>query len=192
MRLAEMFFGSVCRHDRFSAETADADGEALFEQIARYAGDFLGLKVQAADSNAGKSSLAADVFKAIKPQEVGTLLRFDPNGKSQAKLGFTFGRHRDGVWADVHMPWATITLMDFDCGSVRNKCEQATPSDHSCHEAVSDDVAVSMNGDELLFKDTMISNAEKNPDSVSLNDVQKSISVACTNIQVGHAQPCYQ
>ena len=76
--------------------------------------------------------------------------------------------------------------MDFHCGSTRNKCEQATPSDHSHCEAESDDV-VSMNGGEALLKDTMIYNAENNPDSASLNDVQKSIFVALFHETTNHS-----
>ena len=76
--------------------------------------------------------------------------------------------------------------MDFDRGSVRNKCEQATASDHSYNGARSD-VALSMNGDEELFKDVMISNAENTSDSVSLNYVQKSISVALFHENTNHS-----
>ena len=51
---------------------------------------FLGLESQTVDSNGDKTSFTADVFKAIKPQEVDTLHRYDFNGKSQANLRYTF------------------------------------------------------------------------------------------------------
>jgi hypothetical protein len=171
-----MSFSKVV-HDRLSAETADSDGEALFEEVSWFAGDHLALKVQAVDDNGDETSLTEDVFKAIKPQEVGTLLRFDFNGDSRANLRFSFGRYQDGEWTDVYMPWATITLMDFDCGSNRNKCEEVTSRDHSYYDA-GNAVKVQITGDEVLFKDTIISNAENNPHNVILDDVQKSISVA--------------
>ena len=60
-------------HDRLSAETADADGEVLFEQVAWYDGVFLGLKVQAVDSNGDETSLTADVFKAVKSPQCSIL-----------------------------------------------------------------------------------------------------------------------
>ena len=96
-------------------------GEALSEEVVWFAGDYLASKVQAVDDNGDETSLTEDAFKAIKPQEVGTLLRFDFNERPRANLWFSFGRYQDGEWTDVYIPWATITLMDFDCGSNRNK-----------------------------------------------------------------------
>ena len=153
------------------------DGKVLFEEVAWLAGDYSALKVQAVGDNGDEKSLTEDVFKAIRPQEVGTLLRFDFKANLHANLRFSFGRYQGGEWTDVHMPWATITLMDFDCGSNRNKCEEVTFRDHSYYYA-GGAAKVQVTGDEVLFKDTIISNVEDNPHNVILNEVQKSISVA--------------
>ena len=75
VRLAELFFGTASRHDRLSAETAENIGEALFQQVALFAGDHLALKVQALDSIGDQTSLTVAVFKSIESQEVGTHLR---------------------------------------------------------------------------------------------------------------------
>ena len=171
-----MSFSKVV-HDRLSAETADSDSKVLFEEVAWLAGDYSALKVQAVGDNGDEKSLTEDVFKAIRPQGFGTLLRFDFKANLHSNLSFSFGRYQGGEWTDVHMPWATITLTDFDCGSNRNKCEEATFRDHSCYDA-GGAVKVQVTGDEVLFKDTIISNVEDNPHNVILNEVQKSISVA--------------
>ena len=61
----ELLFSVFRRHDRLSAETADNIGEALFQQVALFAGDHLALKVQALDSIGDQTSLTVDVFKSI-------------------------------------------------------------------------------------------------------------------------------
>ena len=55
--------------------------------------------------------------------------------------------------------------------------EEVTSRDHSYFDAGSA-VKVQITGDEVLFKDTTISNAVDNPHNIILNEVQKSISVA--------------
>ena len=181
---ASLFDFSHVVYDRLSDETVDNDGEALFEKVSVYGTKFLALKVQAVDDDGNRISLSGDVFKAIKPEEVGSLLRFDFNAKSSAKLRFHFGYYDEGVWTDVVMPWAILTLMDFDCGvSTQIRCEQVTSADHSDYRS-GDLVSIEQSGDEVLFKDStykqpdLISNADNNPQDVNLDPEQKSRSVA--------------
>mmetsp|Transcript_19268 Transcript_19268/g.51464 ORF Transcript_19268/g.51464 Transcript_19268/m.51464 type:complete len:768 (-) Transcript_19268:30-2333(-) len=168
---------SYVEYDGLSAETAGNDGEAVLQNVISLSGKPLAMKVQAVDGSGNRVALTENVFKAIKPEEVGSILRFDFNGRSSARLRFSFGLYEDGVWTDVAVPWMSITLMDFDCGSKRDQCEQVSSTDHTFYRAGSS-VAVVDSGDQVLFKDTMISNAENNPHSVILNDVQKALSAA--------------
>ena len=55
---------------------------------------------------------SCDVLKQIKPEEVGSLVRFDFNAESPAKLRFSFGRGLDGTWTPIEMPFLTVTLLD--------------------------------------------------------------------------------
>ena len=70
------------------------------------------MKVQGADDDGNVVSLTSDVFKAIKPEEVGSLVRFDFNAESSAKLRFSFGRGLDGTWTPIEMPFLTVILLD--------------------------------------------------------------------------------
>jgi len=180
---AMMDFSQVV-HDRLSDETLENDGEALFEKISSYGSSYLALKVQAVDDEGNRVSLDGTVFKAIKPEEVGTLLRFDFNGLSSALLRFHFGLYDDGLWTDITMPWSTVTLMDFDCGTSKNvKCEQVTSVDHSDYSTGSL-VEVEISDNEVLFKDStygkpeLVTDASNNPKDLYLNDEQKSRSVS--------------
>ena len=78
----------------------------------------------------------------------------------QARLKFVWGVYEDGDWTPISLPWLTITLMDFDCGSRRSECERVTSAEHSHYEAGSE-VDVHVQGSDTVFEDTMISNAEK-------------------------------
>ena len=51
-----MYFSNVV-HDRLGAETANNDGEALFQQVSRHAGDCFALKIQAVDENTNQFTL---------------------------------------------------------------------------------------------------------------------------------------
>ena len=51
-------------------------------------------------------------FKAIKPEEVGSLVRFDFIAESSAKLRFSFGRSSDGMWTPIEMPFHRQTSVD--------------------------------------------------------------------------------
>ena len=69
------------------------DGSTLISEVTWYSGVPLDLKVQAvADDgnvvfiNGNVVSLTSDVFKAIKPEMVGSLVMFDFNAESSAKL----------------------------------------------------------------------------------------------------------
>jgi hypothetical protein len=180
---ALMDFSQVV-HDRLSDETLDNDGEALFEKISSYGSSYLALKVQAVDDEGNRVSLDGTEFIAIKPEEVGTLLRFDFNGESSAQLRFHFGHYDDDVWTDITMPWSTVTLMDFDCGTAKNvRCEQVTSEDHSDYSTGSL-VGVEISDNEVLFKDStygqpaLVTDASNNPKDLYLNDEQKSRSVS--------------
>jgi len=162
-------------YDRLSAQTAGNDGEALMHGVAYWSGQRLDLKVQAVNDDGSRTSLDEHTFKAIKPDESGSLLRFDFWGSAHARLKFVWGVYEDGDWTPITLPWLTITLMDFDCGSSRSECERVTSAEHSYYEA-GDRVDVHVQGSDTVFDDTMISNAENNPHSVVLTDVQKSIS----------------
>ena len=72
----------------------------------------LDTKVQAVDNDGNVVSLTSDVFKAIKPEEVGSLVRFDFNAESSAKLRFSFGCGLDGTWTPIEMPFLAVTLLD--------------------------------------------------------------------------------
>ena len=81
--------------------------------------------------------------------------------------------------------------MNFDCGSVRKKCEYATSSYHSYYE-VGSDVAASMNGLEVLYKDNMFPKSENNMCRnqflwLCCSRPQISSVLACTSMQFGHA-----
>merc|ERR550537_408577 len=120
-----MDFSNVV-YDRLSAETTDNDGEALMQGVAYWSGQRLDLKVQAVNDDGSRTSLDSDTFKAIKPEEHGRMLKFNFWGRSEARLKFLLGVYEDGAWTPVELPWLTITLMDFDCGTERNECEKVT------------------------------------------------------------------
>jgi hypothetical protein len=162
-------------YDRLSTGLADNDGEALFYGVGYWSGQRLDIKVQAVDTDGSRTVLDADTFKAIKPHAEGRLLRFDFQGRGKGTLKFLTGVQENGVWTPISLPWMTITLMDFDCGSNRNKCERVSSADHSHYEAGSQ-VKVFTTSSGIEFGDSIISNAENNPHSVVLDDVQKSIS----------------
>ena len=48
-------------------------------------------KVQAVEEDGNGVSLTSDVFNAIKPEEVGSLVRFDFSAESSAKSRFSLG-----------------------------------------------------------------------------------------------------
>ena len=64
-----MDFSNVV-YDRLSAGTEN-DGSALISEVTWYSGFPLDMKVQAVDDDGNVVSLTSDVFKAIKPEEVG-------------------------------------------------------------------------------------------------------------------------
>lgn len=39
------------------------------------------------------------------------------------------------VCTPISLPWLSVTLMDFDCGSRRSECERVTSSEHLHYEA---------------------------------------------------------
>ena len=169
------FSNVVC--DRLSAGTEN-DGSALISEVTWYSGFRLDMKVQAVDDDGNVVSLTSDVFKAIKPEEVGSLVRFDFNAESSAKLRFSFGRDSDGTWTPIEMPFLTVTLLDFDCGVDRPQCEEVTSTDHSSCEG-GENVTVTQYDDYVSFenKKSLISNAENNPTDVVLTEEQKSLAV---------------
>ena len=61
-------------------------------------------------------SFCGSVFSAIKPKEVELLVRSNFNAGSSAKLRFQSSYRDGGVWSDAVMPWATVTLVNFDFG----------------------------------------------------------------------------
>ena len=50
--------------------------------------------------------LAEDVLEAIKPEEVGSSVRFNFSAKSGAKLNFPFSRDSDGLWTPSEIPFS--------------------------------------------------------------------------------------
>ena len=162
-------------YDSLSAGTADNQGEALMWGVGWWSGQRFDLKVQSVDANGNRVPLDDKTFKAIKPHAEGRLLRFDFHGRAHARLQFNWGLYEDGVWTPIALPWMAVTLMDFDCGSQRLKCEEVISADHSSYE-VGTTVQVSDLGAQTMFEDLKISGAENNPHSVLLNDEQMSIS----------------
>ena len=51
---------------------------------------------------------------------------------------FVWVVYEDGDWTPISLPWLTVTLMDFDCGSRRSECERVTSAEHSHYEAGSE------------------------------------------------------
>jgi hypothetical protein len=172
-----MDFSNVV-YDRLSAGTEN-DGSALMSAVTWYSGFPLDMKVQAVDDDGNSIALTEDVFKAIKPEEVGSLVRFDFNAKSGAKLKFSFGRDSDGLWTPIEMPFLTITLLDFDCGVVRKQCEEVTSADHSSYEG-GENVTITEYDGYVAFENLrgLLSNAENNPKDVVLTEEQKSLAVS--------------
>jgi len=172
-----MDFSNVV-YDRLSAGTEN-DGSALISEVTWYSGFPLDMKVQAVDDDGNGVSLTSDVFKAIKPEEVGSLVRFDFNAESSAKLRFSFGRDSDGTWTPIEMPFLTVTLLDFDCGVDRTQCEEVTSTDHSSYEG-GENVTITEYDDYVSFENKrgLISNAENNPKDVVLTEEQKSLAVS--------------
>ena len=97
-----------------------------------YSGFPLDMKVQAVDDDGNGVSLTSDVFKAIKSEDLGSLVRFDFNAESSAKLRFSFGRDSECTWTPIEMPFLTVTLLDFDCGVDRPQCEAVTSTRTWC------------------------------------------------------------
>ena len=75
--------------DKLSAGTVN-DELVLMSAVTWYSGFPLDMKVQAVDGDGNGVSLTSVVFKAIKPEEVGSLVSFDFNAESSAKLRFFF------------------------------------------------------------------------------------------------------
>ena len=131
----------------------------------------LGRKVQAVDDDGNGVSLTSDVFNAIKPEEVGSLVRFDFSAESSAKLRFSFGRDSDCSRTLIEMLFLTVTLLDSDCGVDRPQCEEVTSTDHSSFEG-GQNVTVTEHDDYVSFENKrgLIFNAENNPADVVLTD----------------------
>ena len=109
-------------------------------------------KVQAVDDDDGNGvSLTSDVFNAIKPEEVGSLVRFDFSAESSTKLRFSFDRDSDCSWTLIEMPFLTVTLLDFDCGVDRSQCEEVTSTDHSSYEG-GENVTVTEHDEYVSFE----------------------------------------
>jgi len=164
-------------YDRISAETLDKNGSALMRNVAYSGGVPLDFLVQSLDSSGNVVPLDDTVFKSMKPQEEGRLLRFDFEKLSSAYFRFEFGQTVDSVWIPAIFPWVTVTVMDFDCGSNRQNCETVWSSNHSSYEA-GENVSVTVNGDDTIFKHVIKANAENNPHNVVLDEDQQGVSVA--------------
>ena len=80
-------------YDRLSAQTAGND--ALMHGVAYWSGQRLDLKVQAVNDDGSRTSLDEHTFKATKPDESGSLLRFDFWGRAHARFKF--------VWVSTKM-----------------------------------------------------------------------------------------
>jgi hypothetical protein len=162
--------------DQMSAET-EGTGEVVITGVGWWLGQRLDLYVQSVDEFGHRKPMSENVFKAIKPQEKGRLLRFDFQAKASSSFRFNFGFWEEGTWTSFVLPWTTITLMDIDCGGRKGKCETVTSNDHVRYDA-GDQVGVSQEGNSTVFRDILIAGAENNPDSVVLTEEQQSIAVA--------------
>jgi len=61
--------------------------------------------------------------------------KFDFWRRAEARFEFSFEVYEDGVCTPISLPWLSVTLMDFDCGSRRSECERVTSSEHLHYEA---------------------------------------------------------
>ena len=59
--------------------------------------------------------------------------------------------------------------MDFDCGSFWENCETVWSSNHSAYEA-GENVSVTVDGCDKVFKLVITANAENNPNNVVLDE----------------------
>uniref|UniRef100_A0A7S1FE65 CUB domain-containing protein n=1 Tax=Noctiluca scintillans TaxID=2966 RepID=A0A7S1FE65_NOCSC len=87
------------------------------------------------------------------------------------------------------MSWATLTLMDIDCGrttGLNEDCEVIVSADHSEYQA-GGNVAVTFGEDgAATFKDMIVSGAENNPHNIILNGEQKALAVALSFENTDH------
>lgn len=145
--------------------------------VAYSGGVSLDFLVQCLDSSGNIVALDDTVFKSLKSQEEGRLLRFVFEKLSPAYFRFELGQTVDSVWIPAILPWITVTLMDFDCGSNWKNCETVWSSNHSAYEA-GENVSVTVDGADTVFKRVITANAENNPNNVVLDEEQQGVSVA--------------
>jgi len=73
-----------------------------------------------------------DAWSVVLKRDAGSSISGDAPRRA---VNSVFGVYEDGVCTPISLPWLSVTLMDFDCGSRRSECERVTSSEHLHYEA---------------------------------------------------------